>query len=144
VRSPTEGGVSDQDWTTYGPVARQFVGKPVVTARVANSLKIMADAVDHRQSYIWVDPPWELVRDGVRLAGSAGYPGHEDADYEERHEAWSSVVKPLLADVFLTGVELLGDGTVQFVLSNHVILAVGAMEPDQDEAAWYDDWYAKP
>ena len=136
--------MSAKDWATYGPIARALLGRTVLSGLPTNSLKLATDKADHRHAYIWVDPPWELLRDGARLVGSAEYPHHEAPDYLERHTAWGAVVWPVLTDAVLTDVRSSVDGTTEFSFAGGVVLKVGTGEPEADGwALWYDDWYAK-
>jgi hypothetical protein len=134
--------VSAADWNEYGLVALTLIGKPLQVTGVTNSLKLRADPSDQRRSYIWVDPPWELLKDGVRHADSTEYPHHEDVDYRERHEEWAKRVGPLLEGATLLDVRPGAGGSTLFSLSGAVLLQVGSTDSRADHQ-WYDDWHAK-
>jgi hypothetical protein len=102
----------------------------------------MADPARHRADYLWVDPPWELLREGVLAVSAADYPDPADAQYRELHEAWGEQVRPLLDRAVLTGVEHRTNGVTEFSFDGGVTLRAQASGAERDETLWYDDWYA--
>src|SRR5262245_53404589 len=109
-----------------------------------NSLKLMADASRHWESYIWVDPPWSLLRRGARVMGSDDYPDPEDSDYRTDHESWGRDVRSTIGEAELQAIRIEPDGTTEFAFGGGIRLAVGVAGGPRDPESWYDDWYAKP
>jgi len=63
--------LSAQDANEYGHLLADFRNRPVSLSVAANSLKIYVEARSH---YLWIDPPWRLVRFGKVLASSLECP----------------------------------------------------------------------
>ena len=124
-------------------MARRLIGQALQLGLPTNSLKLMAYATRHHRDYIWIDPPWELLRGDLRLVRAADYTSSADSDYLPRHTEWGSRVRLLLDGAVLTDVAALPDGSAEFVFARDLILRVVATETEPDESRWYDDWYAK-
>jgi hypothetical protein len=135
--------VSAKDWADYAPLVRRLIGTRLALSLPTNSLKLMADQEHHGKNYLWVDPPWDLLRAGLREIGAADYPDPDGPEYLVRHEAWGARVRSCLEGAILREVESAADGGAIFSFEGGVVLAVSAVERDQDETRWYDNWYAK-
>ena len=134
--------MSAEDFANYGGLLPKFVGHPLALSLPTNSIKLMVDRERHSDDYIWIDPPWTLLRDGVVAGSSASYPSPEADDYLIRHEAWGAVVRDVLEGGVLEGASGLSDGTTEFTFEGGISLRVEATDRDE-EGYWYDDWYAR-
>jgi len=133
--------VSAKDLETYGPVARGFCGNPLFLSLPTNSIKLLAARGGPGTPYIWIDPPWDLSRNGQLLATAADYPNPQDPDYKAKHDAWGHEVRPLLDGAVLEGVTGYSDGTTEFSFAGALKLSCPDLGSTED-SSWYDDWYA--
>jgi len=103
----------------------------------------MVDASRHRESYIWIDPPWTLSKQNVRVTGSCDYPDPDTPHYESEHESWGKVVRSVLDGAVLGHVRIHSNGSTEFAFGHAVRLDVSGVRLTREPGMWYDDWYAK-
>lgn len=132
--------MSKRDWKRDGALVRGLFGLPLTCALPTNSIKLMADPEEHRRSFVWIDPPWQLLKGDRFITGAADYPDPELPEYLALHEAWGAVVMPLLNGAVLEAVTQLGDESTEFRFQGDVRVQVGDGGEPQ---GWYDDWYLK-
>ena len=134
--------MSTGDFARYGDVVGRLVGEPLSLTLAINSIKLMVRAARHEDDFIWIEPPWLLLRGGAEVASSADYPPHDSSDCSERAQAWRALVAPLLQGAVLEGVTAAPDGSALFRFQGAMLLHAGLGDPT-DAAPWYDDWFAK-
>jgi hypothetical protein len=129
------------DHTTFARLAGplQFQ-RPAVTF-AANSIKlhfVLASARADR--YIWIDPPWQLHRNGQLLLDSFSYPDPRSALGRREERTWLRRAGWFRPGAFLS-LSRQPDQLVWFRFANGwSILAPGAASR-RDLEQWYDDWY---
>jgi hypothetical protein len=133
--------VSSRDFALYGAPLNRFAGRILKAGLATNSITLLFDEGDHRQRYVWIDPPWVLERGGAVVASGGDYPEPTEPEYQLKHEAWCAWVKALLDGAeFRSATASLG-GTVNVRMSGALELVLLPGEPSPDR--WYDDWYVK-
>jgi hypothetical protein len=134
--------MSARDYERDCLILRRFLGKALAVGVPTNSLKLMADVTRHREEYIWIDAPWELVEGTARVTSSEDYPHHDRPDYRQRHEEWSAVVRARLDGEVFEQIRAVPPGSVELAFRGGVrlVLVDGG---DTTEDQWYDDWYVR-
>ena len=118
-------------------IIRGLVGQRCERSLVANSLKFrFGTETDPRgTSYIWIDPPWYLIRADEVVTTAWDVPDPDDANYETQFENWSKLFDPL-NDTILEDASLESDGKLILKFSSGLSLEV-PHDPKDD-----DHWYA--
>ena len=134
--------MSTRDLERDALILRRFLGKALAAALPTNSIKLTADSARHREEYIWVDPPWELLEGTAHITSSDDYPPHDRPDYLQRHEEWGAAVRARLDGGVLEQIRPLPLGSVELAFRGGVrlVLVDGG---DTTEDQWYDDWYVR-
>jgi hypothetical protein len=135
--------MSEKDVQAYRVVAESFVGRRVFVSVLTNTLKLIMDSRHAGPEFLWIDPPWALLRGQVVIVSAESYPSdHEAPDSGERFKAWAALAGPLEGVTF----ERIGrssDGSVEFHFSGDLRLVVPTGIDDLNDDSWYDHWYAR-
>jgi len=102
----------------------------------------MLDVSEHRDRYLWIDPPWVLMKGNSEVASAGNYPDPHGPGYQEKHEHWGSNVREFVDGAVLREVTCSSSGETSFEFDGDLRLL--ALVPEHPESqGWYDDWYAK-
>jgi hypothetical protein len=126
--------VSQRDLQKNKGILARFVGRPCFAALSTNSIRFRFDDREKHGHYIWVDPPWALLRASEEITTSDSYS-------EDTFEEWRQLFSPL-RETTLRDVESAENGEVTLVFSDGYTLFIPldpeSANPDSD----YDHWYA--
>jgi hypothetical protein len=144
--------VSRRDQSVYGDIAARFVGEAMHVGLAANSLQLvpMTALRTPSERYIWIDPPWRLVRHEDEVVTGAYCPEWEPTDDEAKVTEYSIHFKAfcdavaVLRGAILEAIVHDGDGTTRFVFGLGFTLVVSPGEAAlEHRIVGHDDWYAK-
>jgi len=133
--------MSTRDYKENHELLPPLEGRRCSLTLAANTIKLHIDENRKGGDYIWIDPPWALLRDGATIATSASYPDPEDEDYQRRHVEWGSQFD----DVFESHIHQISataEGALRIELDDGYAFDAPA-DPfeSEEEDDWYDHWY---
>ena len=111
-----------------------FVGKECERTLACNTLKIR---FGEKNPYIWIDPPWQLFRNEVKITASIDYP-----EEEEGFRVWSETLNPLNRTVLTKYDYSVKDG-LSLYFSNVYRLNAPTTLDVIDAEDFYSHWYAQ-
>ena len=134
--------MSENDWKAYGAIARRYVGSRLEVSVATNSLKLWPTNQPRKGRYVWIDPPWRLLRGDEVIVSGSDYPDHSEASYAPQFAAFcdrlSAIRQSRLEDV-----RYVGEDATEFAFRHNLRLLVLHQAAGPDAADWYDDWYAR-
>ena len=136
--------MSKRDYGKYKKEISKFRYKPIRYIAATNSLKIQCCRNSGRgKPYIWIDPSWELFRNGKFYTSSRAYPYHTEPLYLNKHRMWCKKLKTLHGKLLLS-VTYKQNNFVIFRFSGGVTLSSFSTDAEYDSSDDYDydDWYA--
>lgn len=136
--------MSKRDYRKYKREISYFRYKPVRYIAATNSLKIQCRRDSGRgKPYIWIDPSWELFKNGKFYISSRTYPYHTDALYLNKHRIWCKKLRKLQGKLLLS-VTYKQNDLVSFRFSDGFTLSSFSTDSEYDspDEYDYDDWYA--
>jgi len=90
--------MSKQDYERDMEAILMFVGSPFAVTFADNSLKCRFDLLDHRKSYLWIDPPWLFIDvhgrtllDSLNMSDDNAHSLHHDALQALEHQVLLSL-----------------------------------------------------
>ena len=126
------------DYDKYADRIRDVIGEVCDVTMAPPSLKVRFDLVDHKRRYLWIEPPWEIVREN----------GESECSSEsEESELIGPGVRGKCADLIrgkaLVAIRCDDDGLVEFEFQGGVCILSWPPEPDGDEEEIekYDDFF---
>jgi hypothetical protein len=137
------GYLSRFDFETFSRAANQFRYLRLAATFATNSIKLYSSATSgKRVPYIWIDSPWQLLRNHKLFIESASYPNPFRAGGRHQEKLWLQQAGTFGKHYFL-GCGLTHDNLVAFRFSDGWTILASGWETPRDEEQWYDDWYAK-
>jgi hypothetical protein len=127
--------MSQRDIAEYGQQAQRLCGHKFELTVATNSLKLTFTEAGR---YLWVDPPWGIVKDGIVINGSHAYPAdHEASDYEHRFQVWADQIHALIKA--FDSIQFRNARVLCSVGAGAILRLAEGDDPRPD--AWYDHWY---
>ena len=111
----------------------EFVGRECERTLACSTLKIR---FGKKNPYIWIDPPWVLKKNQIKITASIDYSTDEVGFFK-----WSETLAPLNSTIFEGYKYNLRDGLV-LNFSHGITLHVPTTLDTIDEDDFYNHWYA--
>ena len=127
--------MSTEDAREFGPIVTRLVGRECERTIAINTIKLRfgTESDPRGDSYIWVDPPWQLYS-GKHLVTSS------DEYDESTFVEWGCLFDPL-NNVRFTGYEP-GESAVVLSFENGYRIVIPHVGETRNDDDWYAHWYA--
>jgi hypothetical protein len=133
--------LSQFDLATFAKLATPFrFRRPNVTF-ATNSIKLRFSLSNGRPDrYVWIDPPWDLLRNDQLFLDSSTYPNPHSVAGRHREGTWLRKASWFRPGAFLALSREPGQ-LVGFRFVNGWSILAPASAAARDVGQWYDDWY---
>lgn len=135
--------MSARDYTENYALLPQFEGRQCFLSFATNTAKLHIDKNTNMGTYIWIDPPWSLMKDGAVICSSSSYPDLQAEDYQNLHEEWCSQFDAV-SESRIESIEATEAGALTIEMEGGFVFEVpeDAWQSDDSED-WYDHWYVR-
>jgi hypothetical protein len=128
--------MDSEDAREFGVIVNELVGRECERTLAVNSIKLrfQTEREPRGDYYIWIDPPWRLISNGVLVTSSADY--DETAFLE-----WSRLLDPLNRVQFIGWSNKSTETIFTFANGHSLVVPVTRRARKADD--WYTKWYAQ-
>ena len=133
--------MSQFDFATFANLAAPFHFRRPYVAFATDSIKLGFSLTNERPDrYVWIDAPWELLRNDQLFLDSSTYPNPHSIVGRRREYAWLRKARLFRPGAFLALAREPGQ-LVRFRFVNGWSILAPAAAATRDAEQWYDDWY---
>jgi len=72
--------MSSRDYARFGDQLEKITGRKCYITLATNSIKLHIDENKKYGKYLWIDPHWELRKDGEIIESDQTYPNHNHVE----------------------------------------------------------------
>lgn len=136
--------MSLRDFETYAGIVREFRFHRLLPTFATNSIKLCRAGSKGRQvPYLWLDPPWRIVRGNEAFLHSATYPQVERPGSRAREREWLDHARGFPGGYLLSLRLVRFQQRVVFDFADGWRIETPIDDPEPDPDWWFDDWYAR-
>jgi hypothetical protein len=134
--------MSKRDYRRDRRQIAELQGKRCFLTLAMNSVKLHINKNQKNGLFIWIDPPWQFGQGDELIAASATYPQWKKRSYQEKHDEWCGLFKPIFKST-LERVAPHSDGSLDLVFKRDYRIFVPKQFIPSEMNSWYDHWYVQ-